>query len=401
MKIGIVREGKVPPDKRVPFTPHQCLEIKEKFSAVELTVQSSEVRAFKDQEYRSLGIDVQDSLEHCDVIFGVKEVPLDMLIPEKKYFFFSHTYKEQPYNRKLLRAILDKRIQLIDYEVLKYKSGGRILGFGRYAGIVGAYNGLRCWGEKFGSFTLKPAHMCNDRVEMESYLSEVQFPEGFKLLLTGNGRVGGGAVEIMDELGIHKVSPEEYLTKEFKEPVYTQIDADLYNKRKDGQPFEKKHFYANPSAYDSDFFRFAKVTNLYMACHYWHHEAPQILTQAQLASDESSIQVISDISCDIKEPIASTLRPSTIAKPFYGYDPRTGAEVALDAPGSIGVQAVDNLPCELPKDASKGFGAKLIEEILPCLLGNDPDEVIWRGSETDLEGNLTPHFAYLKDYVNS
>ncbi|NND94995.1 MAG: alanine dehydrogenase [Flavobacteriales bacterium] len=399
MKIGIIREGKTPPDKRVPFTPYHCAEIKEKYNHVEVFVQPSDIRAYKDSAYASQGIELKEDLSDCDVLFGVKEVLTEMLIPKKKYFFFSHTYKEQSYNRDLLRAILDKKIQLIDYEMLKDKDGNRIIGFGRYAGIVGAYNGLRALGELHSSFTLKPAHACDDRMEMESYLSQVKLPKNFKLIMTGMGRVGRGAREIIDNLDIQEVSTHEYLTGSFDGPVFCHIDAEDYNKRKDGSEFDKSHFYADPQEYDSDFFRFAEQSDMYIACHYWDHNAPQILTRGQLADSRNRIKLISDISCDIGEPIASTIRPSTIEEPFYGYDPVMNSEVPFGAEGSISVQAVDNLPCELPKDASEHFGRALIDRVLPHLLGDDEDGVIARASESDLEGNLTEDFAYLKDYV--
>lgn len=399
MKIGIIREGKNPPDKRVPFTPSQCVELQDRFPSIQVVVQTSPIRAFKDEEYATLGITVQEDMSSCDVLMGVKEVPLDMLIPDKKYFFFSHTFKEQPYNRKLLQGILDRRIQLIDYEVLKDADGSRIIGFGRYAGVVGTYNGFRCWGEKFGTFKLKPAHACNDRTEMESYLSDIVLPADFKMVMTGHGRVGQGAREIVDKLPIREVSTEDYLTKSYEEPVFCHIDADDYNDHQDGRPWDRKHFYAHPQDYVSVFYRFAQQSDMYIACHYWDHEAPQILTAAQLQRDDLRIKVISDISCDIKEPIASTIRPATIAEPFYGYDPQSGEEVPLDTPGSIGVQAVDNLPCELPKDASKDFGRALIDNVVPHLIGTDEDKVIARASETNLKGELTEYFSYLEEYL--
>ncbi len=399
MKIGIIREGKNPPDKRVPFTPAQCAEMKEKFPSIEVRVQSSPIRAFSDNDYRAQGIEVYDDVNDCDVLMGVKEVPLDMLIPNKKYFFFSHTYKEQPYNRTLLQAILDKKIQLIDYEVLRDASGQRIIGFGRYAGIVGAYNGFRCWGEKFGTFTLKPAHACHDREEMESLLKEIQIPSDFKMVMSGHGRVGQGAREIIDQLPIRQVSVEDYLNASFDEPVFCHLDADDYNDHRDGSDWDRKHFYAHPEEYVSVFYRFAQQSDMYIACHYWDHEAPHLLTAEQLKRDDMRIKLISDISCDIKEPIASTIRPSTIADPFYGYDPQTGEEVPLDQSGSIGVQAVDNLPCELPKDASKDFGRALIDKVIPHLIGTDEDKVIARASETTLEGELSEYFSYLEDYL--
>jgi alanine dehydrogenase len=399
MKIGIIREGKNPPDKRVPFTPVQCAELREKYPQIDIVVQSSPIRAFTDADYRAQGIEVLDDVSDCEVLMGVKEVPLDMLIPNKKYFFFSHTYKEQPYNRKLLKTILDKKIQLIDYELLKDKKGHRIIGFGRYAGIVGAYNALRAWGEMKKTFVLKPAHLCEDRVELERELSNVSLPKDFKMVMTGDGRVGHGAREIIDQLDIDMVSVKSYLNEKHDGPVFCQLDSSDYNKTKDGSAWESGHFYSNPHDFETDFYRFAKASDMYIACHYWDHEAPQILTKEQLGREDMRIRLISDISCDIKEPIASTLRPSTIASPFYGYDRDTGLEVPFGTPRSIGVQAVDNLPCELPKDASKDFGRALIDKVIPHLVGADEDKVIARASETNLDGELTAYYSYLEEYL--
>ena len=399
MKIGVIREGKTPPDKRVPLIPEHCLELMRTFPGAQVFIQPSQVRAYSNIEYSDLGIPLSEDLSHCDVLMGVKEVPIDMLIPGKKYFFFSHTIKEQPYNRKLLKAILEKRIQLIDYEVLKDKNGQRIIGFGRYAGIVGAYKAFRGWGELFGTYELKPTHASADKNELELELKKVILPSNFKMVMTGEGRVGRGAREIVDLLDIQQVSPESYLNDQHERPVFCQLDAQDYTKMKDGSEWVKAHFYAHPEDFENDFYRFAKESDMYIACHYWVSEAPLILSKEDLAKADLRIRFISDVSCDILEPIASTLRPSTIADPFYGYDPQTGTEVPFKTPKSIGVQAVDNLPCELPRDASMDFGRALLDKVIPQLFGPDPDRIIERASETNLKGELTEEFDYLKDYV--
>ena len=400
VKLGIIREGKVPPDKRVPLTPKQCKLVEMKFPQVKVLVQESDVRAFKDEEYRAEGIDVVKDLSECDIIMGVKEVNIADLIPGKKFLFFSHTIKKQPYNRNLLRAILEKKIQLIDYEVLKSKENKRIIGFGRYAGIVGAYNGIRAYGEKTNAFHLKPANECSGRKEMEAELHQAVFPSGMKLVLTGFGRVGYGAREIMDLLPFTEVSPEEFLSEKFDTPVFTHLEIEDYYKRKDGKPFSKQEFYSTPELYESSFGKYSEAADVYVACHFWSNKSPFILTDANLKSDKNKIKVIADVSCDIQGPIASTLRASKIADPFYGYDPVTGQECDWKEEGAIMVMAVDNLPCELPKDASEDFGNELIKSVFPHLFGDDPDNIIGRGSETDLNGNLTSYFAYLNDYVN-
>lgn len=398
LKIGVIKEGKVPPDKRVPLSPQQCGVINAQ-EGVEVFIQKSDIRKFPDELYEAEGVSIVDSVAHCDVLIGVKEVPKNQLIPNKKYIFFSHTFKQQPYNRGLLRVILEKNIQLIDWEVITNNKGQRLIAFGRYAGIVGCYNGFLGYGLKSGRYTLRRAHECEDRAEMEEQLAHVDLPSNFKLVLTGAGRVGGGAIEVVRKMGLKCVSPEEFLMDDFNEPVYTQLGVEQYNKRKDGGVFSKKEFYACPEKFESNFMSYARVADMYVACHYWDSNAPYIFNREEAKSPEWKVKIVADISCDIDCAVASTLRPSTIADPFYGYDPIGEIEVDFFNDNAIGVMAVDNLPCELPKDASVDFGKMFIEHVLEPLKGNDPEDIIWRASETK-DGKLTPHFGYLQEYVD-
>ncbi len=399
VKIGIIKEGKNPPDKRVALSPSQCEYILNNYPDVEVFVQASDIRKFKDEEYQKLGVAVVDSVEDCDILIGVKEVPIEQLIPNKKYLFFSHTFKEQPYNRELLKAVLDKNIQLIDWEVIKDKKGRRLIAFGRYAGIVGCYNGFLAYGKKSGAYSLKPAHQCDDRADMEAQLVNVKLPNNFKIVITGHGRVGAGAMEIIEKLNLKEVDSPEFLAQDFNEPVFTQLAVDEYNAKADGSSFSKRDFYNDPSNFVSTFNQYASIADIYIACHYWDSEAPFIFTREDAKAKDWKIQVVADISCDIDCAIASTLRPSTIADPLYGYNPITESEDDYMKEGVIGVMAVDNLPCELPLDASVDFGEMFLEHVLEPLTGDDPDNIIGRASET-LNGELTEHFAYLGDYVN-
>lgn len=400
LKIGIIREGKTPPDKRVPLTPEQCKSIQAEYgNQVELVVQTSPIRAFADADYKNAGISVVESMDDCDVILGVKEVPLDMLVAGKTHLFFSHTIKEQPYNRKLLQTILEKKIRLIDYEVVTDKQGRRLIGFGRYAGIVGAYNGILAYGKKSQKFNLKPAHECFDRKEMDGELSKANLPSNFKIVLTGAGRVAGGAIETLEKAGVKKVSPDEILNQEFNEPVFAQLTVIDYNKKKDGSEATRQEFFENPERFEANFTRFTKVADMFIPCHYWDADAPFILTQEDLKAADNRIKIVADISCDIAGPIASTIRPSTIAQPHYGYNPKTGEEMDFMDEDAIGVMAVDNLPCELPRDASQDFGAELIKSVLPGLIGEDVDKIIERATIAQ-DGALTEYFDYLEDYVN-
>jgi saccharopine dehydrogenase (NAD+, L-lysine-forming) len=399
IKIGILREGKVPPDRRVPLTPKQCAMVGNTFSGVQLFVQPSPIRAFEDKEYLDAGIKLKEDLSDCDILIGVKEVNLNDLISNKKFMFFSHTIKKQKYNRDLLRSILDKKIQLIDYELLKNTEGKRVIGFGRFAGIVGAYNALYAYGLKTKLFELKRAKDCADRKEMEAELEKVQFAPKDKIVLTGFGKVGYGAREIMDLLPIMEVSPEEFLKQVFNEPVFTHLETADYYQRKTDKSFEKGDFYQNPDAYDATLYKYVEKAEVYISCHFWNNAAPKLLTNQQLKNC-TTLKVVADISCDIADPIVCTVRPSTIEEPLYGYNVEQHSEADWKNEANIVVMAVDNLPTELPKEASEDFGNQLIKNILPHLLTDDREGVIGNGSETTLEGKLNERYNFLMDYVN-
>jgi alanine dehydrogenase len=398
MKFGLLKERKSPPDRRVVFSPDELLHLQTTFPEVVLSVESSDIRVFSDEQYQSLGFAVVEDVSHCDVLFGVKEVPVDALIPHKKYFFFSHTIKKQPYNRRLLQAVLENNIELYDHETIVDVNQQRLIGFGRYAGIVGAYNGIRAFGIKYDLFTLAKAETLKSQEDLITRLKRQILPN-IKIVLTGHGKVGMGAKEMLDGMKIKQVAPEDFLSKNYSEPVYTQIDVMDYNKRIDGKPRSKADFYANPSAYTSDFGRFTKAADLFMAGHFHGNGAPDILTREMLQAPDNKIQVVADISCDVDGPIACTLKASTIAEPFFGYLPSEHKEVAYTHPASIMVMSVDNLPCELPKDASEGFGKMFMQHVIPAFFNGDKDGILQRAKMTE-NGKLTPNFAYLQDYVN-
>ena len=398
MKFGIVKERKNPPDRRVVFTPEELVRLQQQHPEVTVQVESSDIRVFSDADYESLGIAVANDISDCDVFFGVKEIPVDALLPNKKYFFFSHTIKKQSHNQKLLRAILDKNIELYDHETIVDANNKRLIGFGRYAGIVGAYNGFRAFGIKYDLFNLPKAETLKSKEDLVARLKRQTLPN-IKIVLTGHGKVGMGAKEILDGMKIKQVSTNDFLTKIYSQAVYTQIDVLDYNKRLDGQVLDKTDFYRNPQEYTSNFERFTKVADIFMAGHFHANGSPAILTLEMLKKSDFKIKVVADISCDVEGPIASTLRASTIAEPFYGFLPSENKEVPYTHPGSIMVMAVDNLPCELPKDSSEGFGEMFMEHVIPAFFNGDKDGILARAKMTE-NGKLTPRFAYLQEYVD-
>ena len=398
MKFAIIRERKDPPDRRVVLTPKACEYLLNQFPQMEIIAESSPNRTFADDEYLEKGIEVTKDISSAEVMLGVKEVPVEALIAGKKYFFFSHTIKKQPYNRKLLRAILEKNIELFDHEVITDQKEIRLVAFGRYAGIVGAYNGIRAYGLKTSLFDLPKAQTLHDQQQLIEELRKVKLPN-IKIVLTGKGRVSNGAKEMLDGMGLKEVAFDDYLNRDFEQPVYTQIDVLEYNRRKDGKVIDMYDFFDHPEDYESDFFRFARVSDLYITGHFYATGAPYIFTREEAKRKDFKISVVADISCDIDGPVASTLRASTIADPVYGYDPLSESEVPFTDAGAIAVMAVDNLPNELPREASKGFSESFVRFVIPSFFNGDKDGILQRARMTH-NGKLSPRYAYLQDYVD-
>ena len=398
MKFGIIRERKNPPDKRVVLSPSLCDKVLKKYAKAKIIIEPSDIRVFANEEYVAKDIEVASKMPDCDVLLGVKEVPINALIPNKKYFFFSHTIKKQSYNRDLLKAVLDKNIELYDHEVITNKNGQRLVAFGRYAGIVGAYNGVRAYGLKHTLFNLPKAESLKDQTALITMLKKASLPN-IKILLTGSGRVGNGAREMLDAIKIKRVTISDYLSKTYKEPVYCQIGPLEYNKRKDGVKSSEKDFFTNPKEYQSNFFRFAKVSDFYIAGHFYGDGAPFLYTREDAKHPDFKIKVVADISCDIDGPVATTIRASTIADPIYGYDSLSETETSYNNANAIAVMAVDNLPAELPRDASDGFGQAFLQYVIPAFFNGDQDGILERARMTQ-NGKLTQRYAYLKDYVD-
>lgn len=397
MKLGIIREGKVPPDSRTPLTPEQCAHLI-RDNHLDVRVEPSPIRCYPNAEYTDFHVPLSHDIHDCDVLMGIKEVPIDQLIPGKTYLFFSHTIKAQAYNRKLLQAILGKNIRLLDYEVMTDERGRRLIAFGKFAGMVGAHNALWTWAQRTGAFSLPRMKDCFDYEAAIEYYHHIQWP-AVKIVVTGSGRVGTGAVEVLHDMGILQVSPEEFLENEFDEAVFTQITPYQYVARKDGEHFHTREFYAHPDAYKSIFMPFAAASDIMINGIFWDKRAPAFFTLDDMRRPDFRIRVIADVTCDIapESSIPATLRPSSIANPVFGFDPVSEQEIPPFDPRGIDVMAIDNLPSEMPRDASRAFGDMFISHILPELLMPN-SKVIERATVT-VDGQLGPHFQYLQEYA--
>ncbi|MGN6648007.1 MAG: NAD(P)-dependent oxidoreductase [Cytophaga sp.] len=399
IKVGIIREGKVPSDRRVPLLPYQCAGIVAAYPHVKIVVQPSDVRCITNKEYLAAGIPLQEDMSDCDILLGIKEVPIHQLIPDKTYLFFSHTIKLQPHNQKLLQSIVEKRITMIDYEALRDTQEKRVIAFGYFAGIVGAYNTFLLLGRKYKLFDLKPAYKCYDIGELKQELRKVFIPP-LKIVLTGGGRVGNGAEMILKEMQIEKVSAEDFLKKTYSKPVYTQVTSADYNRRMfdAGAAWNSEHFHEHPEVYESTFLRFAKAADILIAGAFWDQRAPKLFTTEDIKRSDFSIRLISDITCDINGSIPSTVKSTNIFDPAYDFNPFTkDIEAPFSDPRNITVMAIDNLPCEVPRSASEDFGNQLIKNVIPDLVQQPYGALIQRCALT-INGKLGPQFEYLKEY---
>lgn len=381
---------------RVALTPVQCVALQNRFPEVSIVVESSPDRCFSDEQYKAAGIEVLTDLSGCDVLLGIKEVPKTALIPEKSYFFFSHTIKKQPYNREMLIEIIKKHITLIDYETLRWENGQRVLGFGRFAGIVGAYNGLLTWGKKTGKFNIKPAWQCEDYRELLSEASAVDIGN-IKIVLTGGGRVANGALDFLRNLRITEVTPYQFIHRSFEEPVFVHLNSPEIYRHKEGKPWNTEYFYKHHQEYESSFSDFIPHCDLLMNGIFWTSDLPALFTKEQTTASDFKISVIADISCDVDGSVPITWKATTIQEPVIGWSKLKNEPCDAWEKDSITIMAVGNLPNELPRDASEEFGENLLQYVIPEFL-KEKSRMIQEATISQ-KGNITELYQYLNSWL--
>lgn len=396
LNIGLIREGKIPADNRVALTPAQCKWIHKNSNHIKVIVQTSPNRCFKDREYSIAGAEVREDISDCDILLGIKEVPKEQLIPQKTYLFFSHTKKAQPHNQQLMREMITKKITLIDYECLTHNDGQRIIGFGFFAGIVGAHNGMMAYGKRNKSFHLGRVSEVEDYRELIHTYFGLKLPK-IKIAVTGSGRVAHGVLEIMNLMGIHEVEPFDFLHKQYDYPVYVHLKGrDLYERKDDGT-YNRENFHQHPEEYKCTFSPFTKKADILLNGVYWDKSIPPLFTKDEFTNPDFFIQTIADITNDTNGSVPVNLGDSTIEEPIYGIDRKTLQKTEAYLPGSVDMMAIGNLPNELPRDASRYFGEQLIKYVLEDLVkGASP--VLERATILK-NGMLTDEYSYLKEYA--
>jgi alanine dehydrogenase len=395
LKIGLIQERKTPPDNRVALTPAQCKWVHKNIPDIVIAAEPSEHRCFNDKEFLMAGVDIRKNLDDCDVLLGIKEVPVEALIAGKTYMFFSHTKKKQPHNQKLLHTILEKKITLIDYECLEHEDGQRIIGFGFFAGVVGAHNGIMAYGNRTGAFKLERVYKQRSFRELIHCYFGLRLPN-IKIAVTGSGRVAHGILEVMNLLEVIEVEPDEYLKKKYSYPVYVQLKgADLYAHKSSGN-YSREHFHEQPEEYDSKFLPYTFETDVLMNGVYWDVNIPRLFEKEDVNNPKFRIEVIADVTDDEHGSVPINLGDQKMEDPVYGVDKKTFQKTKPGLPGSIDVMAVGNLPNELPRDASRYFGEQLIKFVLPYLTSGS--SIIERATMVK-NGGLTTAYEYLKDFA--
>ena len=398
--IGIVRESRND-ENRTPLVPEHIKKYKESNPNINFIIQPSNSRCFSDEEYELCGAKINENLNECSIIFGVKEIDPNILINNRTYLFFSHTFKInkqqkniEKHKKDLLLSILNKKITLIDYENIRGKNGTRCLGFGRFAGIVGCYNTLNLLLRVIGKQSLASAYKIDDYERLVLNLKNLYFPKT-KILVTGDGRVAKGVIELLNQTNIKAVSKKDFLEKKFDQPIFCNLETKDYVTNNSSTNFNLEHFINNPQDYSSSALQYLKETNILISAHYWDPSSPKIFENEDL-KDLQNLKIVGDITCDINGSVPTTIRSTTIEKPNYWIERNSLKEIDENNDG-IAVMAVDNLPSELPRDSSTEFSEGIINEVLPFLLKEDDGRILNGTITTD--GSFLEKYNYLNDYI--
>lgn len=425
--IGIRKEDKNVWERRVPLIPGHVKKLKSEFDITTL-VEPFERRTFTDNEYKEAGAEVTPDYNDAPVIFAVKEIPIKLLQKDKTYIFFSHTIKGQDYNMPLLKKIMDLGCTLIDYETMTDENGRRVVFFGKYAGYAGMIDTLHGLGKRLNLsgietpfLQIKPAYEYRDIEEAKQHVKQVSEEIKEKGLPTevsplvfgfaGYGNVYKGAAEVFDLLPFEEVTPEELSDMDEESGKIVKVvfkEKDMV-KHKDGNPFELQDYYSNPENYVSAFSKYLDNIDVLINAIYWDDRYPVFVTKKYLKEnkDNLKLKVIGDITCDIDGAIEITYKSTPSDNPAFVYNPATDKYTDGYAGKGVVNIAVDNLPAELPRDASTGF-SNALNVFVPGIVNADMDksfedagyDPVIKRAVIVYKGKLTPDYQYLEEYLD-
>jgi len=431
--LGIRREDKNRWEQRVPLTPQHVMELKKKHD-IETFIQPSHIRVFTEDEYRNAGAHVQDSLTPSSVVFAVKEIPVDFFEKGKTYVFFSHTIKCQEHNMPMLKKMMEMECTLIDYERIVDRSGRRLVFFGRFAGLAGMVDTLWTFGQRLNwehidspFRKIKQTIHYKDLQDIKKHFISVGKnikTKGLPQILTpliigfaGYGHVSMGAQEILNLLPVKEIKPGE-IDSIYKNPANKVIYKVVFKEEHMVQPvesdkkFDLNEYYSHPEKYSPVFERYIPSLSILMNCVFWNTQYPRLLTKTYLKKsfekkEKLRLKVIGDISVDINGAIEFTEKTTSPDSPVYMYNPSTDTIKDGYEGDGIVVMAVDNLPCELPKESSQSFSETLIR-FVPDMMKADftlddfdlvklPPEI--KNAVILYQGKLTPTYNYINKYL--
>ena len=427
--LGIVKETKNKWERRVPLNPSAVKELIQK--GFEVIVQPSNIRIYKNEEYKAIGAKLSEDLSRCDFIIGVKEIPLDALIPGKPHLFFSHTIKGQDYNMPLLQKILDEKITLLDYEKIIDSKNRRLIFFGKFAGNAGMVDTLYCLGQRLKQhhgldtpfLKIKQSHKYKSVKNAIEHLKiigkeieENGLPKEItplNIFLLGYGHVASGCKEILRAFPAIEVNPDELQTHQnnYKDnEIYFSVFKEKHLvERRDGSQFNLQHFFEHCSEYNSKFEKYLPFCSVYMNAIYWNTDCPVYLKKSELAKIQGENQkliIIGDISCDISGSVQATVKYTTPDNPVFIFNAKTGEVIDGFIGEGFADMAVDNLPCEFAREASDYFSNALMPFIDKMLLNDysknlensDLPEEIKKSCITH-QGKLQLEYEYLKEFL--
>ncbi len=432
MKIGIRKETQYPSEKRAVIAPKHIQEIIN--NSIEVYVEPADQRVFSSEEYLNKGAKISEDLSMCDLILGVKEVPIPDLIPNKPYCFFSHTIKGQNYNMPMLQAILEKNITLFDYELVKNEKGVRIVFFGKFAGYAGIINSLWLLGRRFKSEGIEnPFSKIKQAMEYDSLASAKDvikqvgediakngLPDEITPVITGfsgYGNVSKGAQSLYDYLPhkvIHPAELEDFIKKgEFSNKIVYKVEfreVDMYEHPTINE-FDFNHFVKFPNEYKSIFSKYLENLTMLVNGIYWEEKFPKHVTKDFMkklyeTGSKQKLKVIGDITCDIEGSVELTVKSTKSSNPTFVYEPLTKEVIdGVEGNGPV-ILAVDKLPAELPREASRAFGDTLLpflKDLVSADYSKNYDEleipVEFKKAIIAHKGVLTPDFKYLSKYL--
>lgn len=434
VRVGIRREDKNRWERRTPFVPEDVSQLIQKHN-LQFVVQASPIRVFTDRNYENAGAAVTEDLQSCDFIFAVKEVPADLLMPNKVYTYFSHTIKGQSYNMPMLQKLLDLNCTLIDYELVVDEKGRRLLFFGNYAGMAGMIDTFWALGQRLSEegfktpfINIDPAHNYFDLNAAKEAIANIGdeirgkgLPEPLCPMVfgfAGYGNVSQGAQEIFDLLPHQSITVQDLLTDKLenlseKNILYKVVfkEEDMVVPKEKGKVFDLQEYYKFPERYVSKFKDYIPFLTVLMNCIYWDPKYPRLVTKEAMRelfqrSDTPRLRNIGDISCDVRGAIECTVKCTTLDHPVFVYDPQNDAAIdGVKGSGPV-ILAIDHLPCELPRESSTFF-SNLLKPFVPRIVKADYskpfeeldlDPVI-KNAVIAYQGELIPRFAYLEKYL--